>query len=82
VVVALGCWPSVGRAEQPAAAKGLAPERFGEVHKLIKPRTGEARWEEVSWMPSADIWAARKKAAEVGKPLFLWYMAGEPLGTC
>jgi hypothetical protein len=33
-------------------------------------------------MPSTDIYAARKRAAEEGKPLLLWYMAGEPLGTC
>jgi hypothetical protein len=33
-------------------------------------------------MPSSNIYAARKKAAEEGKPLLLWYMAGEPLGTC
>jgi len=25
---------------------------------------------------------ARQKAAEQGKPVFIWYMAGEPLGQC
>jgi hypothetical protein len=33
-------------------------------------------------MPSTNLWAARQKAAAEGKPLFLWYMAGEPLGVC
>lgn len=64
--------------EKPA----LKPEQFDSLHALIKPARGEARWAEVSWMPSNNIWAARKKAAEEGKPLFIWYMAGEPLGTC
>jgi hypothetical protein len=62
--------------------KRLAPDNFDKVQRLIKPEPGEARWAEVPWMLSSDIWAARKKAAEEGKPLFLWYMAGEPLGTC
>lgn len=60
----------------------LEPEHFARLHHLIKPAPGEARWAQVPWMPSTDIWAARKKAAAEGKPLFLWYMAGEPLGTC
>ena len=64
------------------AQDGLTRERFDALHQLIKPGAGEARWAQVPWMPSTDIWAARKKAAAEGKPLFLWYMAGEPLGTC
>ena len=52
------------------------------LHALIKPGPGEARWAEISWMPSTDIAAARQKASAEGKPLFLWYMAGEPLGSC
>ena len=64
------------------AQDGLTRERFEALHQLIKPGAGEARWAQVPWMPSTDIWAARKKAAAEGKPLFIWYMAGEPLGTC
>lgn len=63
-------------------AKAFAPEQFPALHRLIQPQAGEARWEQVPWMPSTDIWAARRKAAEEGKPILLWYMAGEPLGTC
>lgn len=67
---------------QESSAKPIPPERFTELHQLIKPQPGEAGWETVQWMPSNDIWAARRKAAEEGKPILLWYMAGEPLGTC
>jgi hypothetical protein len=67
-------------AQQPKPA--LKPEQFDAIHALIKPARGEARWAEVAWMPSNNIWAARKKAAVEGKPILLWYMAGEPLGTC
>ncbi len=67
---------------QENARNALQAEDLAKLHQLIKPAPGEARWTEVPWMPSTDIWAARKKAAAEGKPLFLWYMAGEPLGTC
>src|SRR5262245_28137097 len=67
---------------QESSAKDLLPGQFARLHRLIRPQAGEARWQEVPWMPSSDIWAARRKAAEEGKPLLLWYMAGEPLGSC
>ena len=67
---------------QESAKPFLLPAEFANLQELIKPAPGEARWKEVPWLPSSDIWAARKKAAAEGKPLFLWYMAGEPLGTC
>jgi hypothetical protein len=59
-----------------------SPEQFDKLRKLMAPGPNESRWMEVPWMPSTNIYAARKKAAEEGKPLLLWYMAGEPLGTC
>lgn len=55
---------------------------FTSLHKLILPADGDSQWMSVSWMPATDIWAARKKAAAEGKPILLWYMAGEPLGPC
>lgn len=58
------------------------PASFDKLHKLIAPSPNESQWMQVPWMPSSNIYAARKKAAEEGKPLLLWYMAGEPLGTC
>ena len=52
------------------------------LQRLIAPGPDDSQWMQVPWMPSYNIYAARKKAAEEGKPLLLWYMAGEPLGTC
>ena len=60
----------------------LRPDAFDKLRQIIRAGAGEARWTEVAWMPASDIWSARKKAAAEGKPLFLWYMAGEPLGSC
>jgi hypothetical protein len=60
----------------------LRVEHFDKLHKLLSPGPHESHWMTVPWMPSSDIYAARKKAAAEGKPLLLWYMAGEPLGTC
>lgn len=45
---------------------------------LIKPRAEETKWEEIPWM--VDLWDARRKAAEAGKPLMLWEMDGNPMG--
>ena len=60
----------------------LPPEQFAALQQLLKPGPEDSRWLTVPWMPSSNIWAARQKAAQEGKPLFLWYMAGEPLGQC
>jgi hypothetical protein len=60
----------------------LRPADFDKLRQVIRPGEGEARWAEIDWAPASDIWAARKKAAREGKPLFLWFMAGEPLGSC
>jgi hypothetical protein len=80
-LVMLAVLPAVAPAQE-KSAKTFVPGQFHSVHRLIKPQSGEANWEQVRWMPSNDIWAARQKAAEEGKPILLWYMAGEPLGTC
>jgi hypothetical protein len=55
---------------------------FEKLHQLMAPGPNDSQWMQVPWMPSSNIYAARKKAAEEGKPLLLWYMAGEPLGSC
>jgi hypothetical protein len=68
-------------AAQPAAAQPAA-DSVEKLQRLIAPAPDESQWMQVPWMPSSDIYAARKKAAEEGKPLLLWFMAGEPLGTC
>ena len=56
--------------------------QFEKLRQLMAPGPNDSQWMQVPWMPSTNIYAARKRAAEEGKPLLLWYMAGEPLGTC
>lgn len=58
----------------------LAAQDSDKLHKLIKPGPGEWRWAQVPWV--ATLGEAREKAAKEGKPLFVWTMAGEPLGQC
>lgn len=65
-----------------AAGDDFAAGDFEALHQLVLPSEGDSQWMSVSWMSATDIWAARKKAAAEGKPIFLWYMAGEPLGPC
>ncbi len=65
-------------AAQPSAA--ISPEEFERLHKEIRPRPGEALWAEIPWM--YDLHRARQKAAELGKPLCIWRMAGDPTGVC
>jgi hypothetical protein len=66
----------------PSTAQPPADRDLDSLHKLILPGKGDSQWLSVSWLPATNIWAARQKAAAEGKPLFLWYMAGEPLGPC
>lgn len=61
-------------------AEDIAPAEFERLHKEIRPRAGEAVWAEIPWM--YDLHKARKKAAEEGKPLCIWRMAGDPTGVC
>ncbi|HYV36387.1 MAG TPA: hypothetical protein VE988_11820 [Gemmataceae bacterium] len=60
------------------AADPIAPEKFAQLHKLIKPQAGEEKYYEIPWQ--IDLWEARKKAAAEGKPILLWEMDGHPLG--
>jgi hypothetical protein len=73
-----------GPAARPADDKPLVfselDRKLEHYLKLIKPGPGEWKFAEVPWVPT--VWEARKKAAEEGKPLLIWYMAGEPLGQC
>jgi hypothetical protein len=57
------------------------PERFAQLHAMIKQQPGEARYLEIDWYPS--LWEARQKAAREGKPLFLWAGSeGAPAAGC
>lgn len=53
-------------------------ENLDRLKTLVKPRAEEMKWEEIPWQ--VDLWQARRKAAEAGKPLVLWEMDGNPMG--
>ena len=72
VVVAAACGvPS-------RAAPPLTQQDAVKLRALIRPAEGEDPFETIPW--ETNLWAARKKAAESGKPLLLWEMDGHPLG--
>ena len=61
--------------------KPIPPEQFDKIHKLIKPQSGELRFQDIPWLMST--WEARKKAADEGKPILIWSgSGGAPLGVC
>ncbi len=66
---------SPGRA---AADSRPEPAAFETLHRLIVPSGDELAWQKIPWM--IDLLAARREAARVGKPIFLWEMDGHPLG--
>ncbi len=93
LAVVLGCVMSVyaGTAladpiqtTPPAPQSDAAPSelhaQFERLHKIIKPQPDEWQFAQIPWV--STIAEARKKAAAEGKPLFIWYMVGEPLGQC
>jgi hypothetical protein len=53
-------------------------DNLDRLKSIIKPRAEETKWEEIPWQ--VDLWQARRKAAEAGKPLMLWEMDGNPMG--
>jgi hypothetical protein len=59
----------------PLPAQKLVDE-FDSLRSLIKPKPGG--FDDIPWM--TDLWEARKKAAEEGKPLLVWVGDGHPLG--
>jgi hypothetical protein len=65
-----------------AARAELPDAEFHHVRNLVLPGQDDSQWLNVSWLPATNIWEARQKAAREGKPILLWYMAGEPLGAC
>ena len=59
------------------APKAGSPE-YQRLVNVIKPAESELNWLKIDW--GTDLWEARKKAAEEGKPIFLWEMDGHPMG--
>jgi hypothetical protein len=66
----------------PGTAKQLGStageEHFRDLLTFIRPKPEELRWQAIPWQ--TDLRAARLLAEEVGKPIFLWAMNGNPLG--
>ncbi len=54
------------------------PETFESLLSRIKSRPQEVRWTDIAW--ETDLWKARRRAAVVRRPLFIWSMNGNPLG--
>lgn len=61
-----------------SAAPPLGEDDAARLRKIVRPVEGEDPFDTIPW--ETDLWAARKKAAEKGKPLILWEMDGHPLG--
>ena len=57
------------------SAQGTLRER---VDRLL-PSAEEDRFLEIAWR--TDLLKARAEANEVGKPMFMWMMNGNPLGA-
>ena len=72
-VIALGALVAL-----PSVVAADGPMTLEELHAVISPSEDELAWMKIPWM--SDLWEARKKATEEGKPLFLWEMDGHPLG--
>jgi hypothetical protein len=62
--------------DMPAVPEDAA--EFARLHAAIKPRPEELLWTQIPW--ETDLWAARMRAREAGKPIFMWAMNGNPLG--
>ena len=64
-------------AARPAAhaAEPIRPDQVAPLQALIKPDCDA--WAKIPWL--TDLWEARRKAAELGKPILLWEMDGHPL---
>ncbi len=62
-----------------AVEAGMQTEKqFRAVHDFVTAAASEEKWRAIPWEP--DLWNGRVKAAEQGKPLFIWAMNGDPLG--
>jgi hypothetical protein len=52
---------------------------FERNYAHISATEDELRWRDIPWIP--DLWEGRARAAETGRPLFIWAMNGDPLGA-
>src|SRR5262245_53502067 len=59
----------------------VSSSQFSMIHQTIRPQPQESLWTQVPWMTSLE--KARKRAADEGKPLFVWVISdGHPCGLC
>lgn len=59
----------------------IPPEKFAELHRMIRVQPGEQRFWEIPW--KLTVGEARRQAAREGKPIFVWAGAGgAPIGVC
>jgi hypothetical protein len=79
-------WLAPGRLAAEPAIKGRATEQLSAdtlalLQKQIRPQPGESRWLEVPWL--LDLHEARRQAAALGKPLFVYSGGGATgIGAC
>ena len=73
VATLIGAYPVRG-------AEPLSHDQFEKLHQSIRPQAGECKFADIPWVPT--LAEARQQAAKEGKPIFIWYMVGEPLGQC
>lgn len=51
---------------------------FRDIIAAVQPHPDELQWQAIPWQ--TDLWEARRLALQVGRPIFLWAMNGNPLG--
>ncbi len=64
---------------RPLVRKPPANSSLEDKIRAVLPRKEEERFLEIPWQ--SDLLAARARAQELGKPLFIWIMDGNVLGT-
>lgn len=60
----------------PWVVSDITPEEFQTLHRQLQP--SDQAWKSIPWQIS--LLAARQKAADRQKPMFIWAMDGHPLG--
>lgn len=79
IAVSNACFVAGRLAAEPA--EPLTVDTLGSLQKQIRPQPGESRWLEVPWL--LDLHEARRQAAALGKPLFVYSGGGASgIGAC
>ena len=83
VAVAVSLSGFMAQAEEPTKPEQfeLNSDNLSKLKNLVLPQQSENAFWKVAW--EADIWAARQKAAAIGKPIFVWGGSeGPPVTNC